>query len=201
MENKIYKQNDFDNKVIKWTSIVINIIFILIGIAGLILSSLTIANLGSYNTKMYTEPLLTVGVILALYPMTRMLFKNLALHLKNEKIQRWSSNGYQVAKKTHLYASISAIISLIGHAVFWIYGISNGGYYKYKHGHWEPKEASFNFGTIMGLIALSLMVWLVISSLILKYNNQKNWIKNFRYLHITLALISALAIILHIATV
>lgn len=198
---KVIELTDENKKWVKFISLGVNILFILVMIAGLVFSILSIINVDNADGKKYSKPLLTVGVILALYPMTRMLFKNLSIHIPHEKSKVIFAVGYRVAIKTHLLASIAAIIVLLGHAVFWIYQSSNGGYIEIKHGIPKLKEASFGFAEIVGIIALSLMIFLVGSSLVLKYNYSKPWIPPYRIVHIVIAITSAILIIVHIASV
>ena len=198
---RVVELNEQNKKWVKYISLSLNILFILFLIAGFVLSTLAIINYDNSKGKSFSKPLLTVGVILALYPMTRMMFKNLSLHIPNEKSKVVFAIGYRVAIKTHLYASLAAIFILLGHAVFWIYQCSNGGYPEVKHGIVKYKAAGFGFGEIIGIIALSMMVYLAGSSLILKYNYSKPWIKPYRIFHIVLAITSAILIIIHISTV
>lgn len=190
-----------DKKFIKWTSLIINIIFILFLIAGTILSILAMVYMDTYDGKKYTKPLLTIGVILALYPMLRMMFKNLRNHLKWDWSKRWFNNGYIVVIKTHLLGSLASIFILLGHAAFWIYQASKGYYVKIKHSKLEIKEISFDFGEIIGIVALSMMILLIFSGLIIKYNKDKSWISKYRIFHIVFAITSAILIVVHIATV
>ena len=198
---EIDRREQQDQKFVKWTSLIINVIFSLLLIGGIILTILAIVNMNTYDGKKYTSALLSVGVILAFYPTLRMLFKNLRNHLKWDWSKRWFNNGYKVVIKTHLLGSLAAIAILLGHASYWIYQASRGYYVKMKHGVLKIKPIGFDFGEIIGIVALSMMILLIFSGLIIKYNKDKSWMPKYRIFHIVFAITSAILIIVHIATV
>lgn len=190
-------------QIVFWISLTLQFVAIIFGVIGIVFAILTFINIdtNAKSAKHYSSSLLVVGIIFALFPLTRMLFKNINKYSKPQIIKDISSVGYKVAIKVHLYISLSSICLIIGHGVFWIYSISNGGYTELHHGSIRYKNANFDFPAIIGIIALSLLILVTISSITMKYTYKKPWFKKYRLFHIVLAITEAIIIIIHIAVV